>query len=217
MVPSSKIAIFFALSSLTAKMMPAGPWKSSRAHSRLTVFSARSVTFGIAAAGRDQDEVDPVEDLGDRDAGAAGDAPDRAHHRRIGRHLLAGGDADLRIALVVGVHHLDLLAEHAALRVPLVDGELHGVRHLLALLGERAGERRTGRDLDHLLGQGAGRAPPCNHRQGRHRAQDGTPNDALDEHCCVPHLTCRRIRCQQDNAIDPAALLASRWAHRRGQ
>ena len=75
--------------------------------------------------------------------------------RRIGSHLLAGGHADLRVALVVGLDHLDLLAEHAALLVPLVDRELDRVGHLLALLGQGTGQRGAGRDLDHLLGMSA--------------------------------------------------------------
>ena len=45
------------------------------------------------------------------------------------------------IALVVGLDHLDLLAEHAAPGVPFLGGELDRVGDLLALLGQRAGER----------------------------------------------------------------------------
>ncbi len=50
-VPSSKIAIFFALRSWTANMAPAGPWASSRAHTRLVFLRPRSVTFGLVQPG----------------------------------------------------------------------------------------------------------------------------------------------------------------------
>ena len=50
-VPSSKTAIFFALRSSTAKMVPAGPWASSRAHTRFVFLSPRSVTFGLVHPG----------------------------------------------------------------------------------------------------------------------------------------------------------------------
>ena len=156
--------------------MPAGPWRSSRAHRRLTDFRPRSVTFGLVQPGLIITRLGLLEDLGDRDAGDAGDAPDRAHHRRVGDHLLGRGHADLRIALIVGVEHLDLLAEHAALRVPLRDRELHRVGHFLALLGERAGQRRAGGDLDHLLRLGRAK------RHEPRRADDG--GDEAGSHRC---------------------------------
>src|SRR5207302_3955935 len=105
----------------------------------------------VAAARRDHGDVDALENLGDRDAGDAGDAPDGAHHRWIGRDLLSGRLADLRVALIVRVENLDLHAEDAALLVPLLDGELDRVRDLLALLGQRPGQGRPRRDLDNLL------------------------------------------------------------------
>jgi hypothetical protein len=121
-----------------------------------------------------------LQDLGDRDAGDAGDAPDRGHHRRVGNHLLGRGHADLRVTLVVRFEHFDLLAEHASLLVPLRDRELHGVGHFLTLLGERPGKRRPGGDLDHVL-----RLSRAKRHEPR-RAHDGR-DEAGSHRCCFAH------------------------------
>src|SRR4051794_28909324 len=106
----------------------------------------------ITAARRDHRDIRALEDFRYRNAGNAGDAPDGPHDPRVRRHLLAGGRADLRVALVVGIEDLDLHAEDATLLVPLLDRELDRVRNLLTLLREGACQGRTRRDLDDLLG-----------------------------------------------------------------
>src|SRR2546426_11434112 len=131
----------------------------------------------VGAAGADEDQIDPVEHLRDRNARHAGDPPDGAENRRIRRHLLGGADADLWVALVVGFQDLDLPAEDPAFLVPLLGGELDGLGHLLTLLGERTGARYACRELHALLRLDSGRddAEPERDRHRPHTPLDRSP------------------------------------------
>jgi hypothetical protein len=70
-------------------------------------------------------------------------APRAHHHRHLVAHDQLLGDRGRfgRVALVVLDHQLDLLAEHAALGVDLVGGDLGAVGDIVSRRRERAGQR----------------------------------------------------------------------------
>ena len=84
-------------------------------------------------------------------------APGAHHHRHLvaGDQLLGDRGGFGRVALVVLDHELDLLAEHAALGVDLVGGDLGAVDDVGARRGEGAGQRLVDADLDVLRLRGA--------------------------------------------------------------
>ena len=74
--------------------------------------------------------------------------------------VMRHGDGLLGVALVVERDGLDLLAEHAALGVPLVDGDLRAVEHGRADLGIGARLHRGQSDFDRVWNLfGSRRAP----------------------------------------------------------
>ena len=85
--------------------------------------------------------------------------------------LLGGGHRLGRVGLVVLDHELDLAAQHAALRVDRVLGDLRALRHVVARRGEGAGQRLRHADADRLLrGRGA------RNQRGGERRSNTIPN-----------------------------------------
>ena len=66
----------------------------------------------------------------------------------VAGHLVGDGDRLLRIAGVVADIEIELLAEHAAGGVDVVDGHLAAIRHLRAEGGILTGDRADDGDRD---------------------------------------------------------------------
>ena len=105
-----------------------------------------------------------------------------AEHREhvVVDRLLRQALRDARVALRVGVRHIDLLAEDAAGGVDLADGEVHAVLEVGADGGAGAGQLLQARDPDRALrcGQAGG--------EGERRARNGGDAMAAEEvHACL--------------------------------
>jgi hypothetical protein len=145
------MAIFLSLSWPSARSAQSLPCWSSRPQVRKAFQSLRSVTFGLVSV-----------NFGRRDRHARVEVPDE-HLHAVADELVGDRDALLRVRLIVANLDDELLAEHAAGSVDVLDRLIDAVDELRAERSVRTRHRSGDADLD--LGFG----PSSRQEQHRHR------------------------------------------------
>ena len=143
------------------------PCWSSRPQVRNASHSLRSVTFGLVADGRDEQDVVFRIDVGSGDRHAGVEVADDELDA-VADELVRDRHALLRIGDVVALLERDLLAEDAAGLVDVVDRLLRAVDELRPESGVRSGDRPGDAHLDL-------RAGGARERQSRGERDPGQP------------------------------------------